>query len=248
MKKTVKIKFLGTGANGGIPQIDCRCVNCLSKINHRKRSCILVEIKKHRLIVECGPDFHSQLIDNNLRIQDISGITISHLHWDHCSGLFDLSSGKSLNIPIMVHPELRRSLEANSNFNFIFKGGWAKFSQIDGFDITFIEIRHDPDFPTFAVRVACGGKKILIATDIWEFNKKFINAAKIADLIIFDSTFLNQNKHWHISIFESARQLSELNKNVIFTHVNHTEDLKKIEEFTKRFGFSLAFDGKEIKI
>jgi len=219
MKNTIKIKFLGTAANGGVPQIDCRCKNCKSTKVVRKRNCILVETNGRKLVVDCGPDFHSQLIENNLRLQDLSCITISHLHWDHSAGLFDLSSGKVISVPLLVHSIIRRSLLNNNTFNYIFKNKWAKFS-----------------------------KQILIATDIFKINKKFLNEAKKSNLIIFDSTFLTESKHWHMAVMKSAPILANVNKNVIYTHINHSENVKSVTEFLVKFGFRLAFDGMEVKI
>lgn len=244
----IKITFLGTAANGGIPQADCRCLNCRSKLIVRKRSSLLLETDNKKVIIDCGPDFHSQLIENGLRLQDLSGIVISHLHWDHSAGLFDLSSGKTLNIPIFVHPKIKRVLKSNNTFNFIFEKHWAKFSHIQGFDVKFLEISHDPNFLTFAIKISNGGKQILIATDIFTINKIFLKEAKNSDLIIFDSTFLNESKHWHLSIRESAQILSKLTKNVIFTHINHSENPNTIKRFLQKFGFKLAFDGMVIKI
>ena len=250
MKETRKIKitFLGTAANGGIPQVDCRCKNCNSKVSMRKRSSILIEINNKKMIIDCGPDFHSQLIENNLRLQDLSGIVISHLHWDHCSGLFELASGRVLKVPVVVPKKIKDALRNDSTFNFIFNGGWAKFSKPDDIKIEFIKIEHDPKFPTFAITVSSNKKSILIATDIWRVNSKFIKEAKKANLVIFDSTFLNESKHWHISVKESAPILTKLNKKAIFTHINHSENPGEVQEFLKGFGFKLAFDGMVIKI
>jgi len=244
----INIKFLGTAANGGVPQIDCRCANCLSNKIIRKRSSLLIEIDKKKIIVDCGPDFHSQLIENNLRLQDLSGIVISHLHWDHSAGLFDLSSGKTLNVPVFVHSKIRKAILADNTFNFIFRKKWAKFSRIEGVDVKLFEIDHDPNFPTFAIKISSKTKQILIATDIFQTNKKFLQEAKKSDLIIFDSTFLNESKHWHMSIKESVQILSKVNNNVIFTHINHSENVKSITKFLNKFGFKLAFDGLEVKI
>ena len=247
MRDKIKLTFLGTAANGGVPQLDCRCINCLSKPK-RKRSCILIETKKRKLIIDSGPDFHSQLTENNIRLQDISGIVLSHLHWDHCLGIVELTSGKILNLPVLVHNKLKSKLLKNNFFKFIFEKSWARLAnEIDGFNIDFIEIEHDPNFPTFAIKVT-SDKQVLIATDIFRMNKRFIVEAKHSDLLIFDSTFLNESNHWHIAVKKSAPILSKICKRVIFTHINHSENPEKVINFLDKFNFNLAFDGMVVKI
>lgn len=243
------IKFLGTGANGGVPQIDCRCKNCKSNLNIRKRSSILIEANNKKLIIDCGPDFHTQLVDNYLRLQDISAILISHLHWDHCIGLVELTSGKKLKVPIITHKTLQKNLLKNGLFSFIFENGFAKFqAKVSKIKIHFIPIRHAPRFKTFAIKLIINTKIIIIATDILYINNALIKEITNADLVIFDATFLEETKHWHISIKESTPILKTLNNNVIFTHVNHSEKPREIIKFLKTFNFKLAFDEMRIKL
>ena len=243
------IAFLGTGANGGTPQADCRCRFCTSKEkqNKRLRSSILVEFNNKKVIVDCGPDFRQQLTNNYLRLQDISFITLSHLHWDHCLGLVELSSGQKLNIPVVVPNELKQSLESHQLFSFLFNNGWAKLIPGDH-NINFTKIDHDPNFPTFAIKITNNRKSVVIATDIARLNKRLIQEIKRSDLVIFDSTFLSESKHFHLSVVESCKILKTIAKKVVFTHVNHSENPKDINKHIKQFNFQLAFDGMKIKI
>ena len=155
---------------------------------------------------------------------------------------------KTLSVPIFVHAKIKKALLADNTFNFIFSKSWAKFSKINGVDIKLFEIDHDPNFPTFAIKIVSKSKQILIATDIFRLNRVFINEARKSDLIIFDSTFLNKSKHWHMAVKESAPILGRLNKKVIFTHVNHSENTQQIQGFLDKFKFRLAFDGMRVKI
>jgi phosphoribosyl 1,2-cyclic phosphate phosphodiesterase len=246
---SLKITFLGTGANGGTPQVDCRCKNCINNSIVRKRSSILIECANERLLVDCGPDFHSQLISHNLRLFDLDAIVISHLHWDHCLGLVDLSSGEKLNIPIIVDNKLLKDLTSNHLFSFLFAGGWASIKKhFTLIKIKFIGVKHDPKVATFAIKLTYQGKNVLIATDLSAFNRKLLNEIKSANLVIFDGTFLSENKHSHMAIDNSAPILSKLNNRVVFTHINHSEDETKIRKHINKFGFDIAHDGQAVEI
>ncbi|MDP3994299.1 MAG: MBL fold metallo-hydrolase [bacterium] len=247
-KDIIKVKFLGTGANGGLPQVDCRCKNCKNSVFSRRRSSLLIESNDKKLIVDCGPDFHSQLINSKLRLQDISGFVISHLHWDHCMGLFELSSGKKLNMPVFVHNKIKKILMHNDSFKFIFQDNWATLSKIKGFDIKFVEIEHAPNFPTFAIKISVGNKSITYCSDIFKFNKNLIKEIAKSNLVIFDGTFLDESKHFHLSIKESVPVLMRLNKNIIYTHINHSENTRVILDYLKNHKMRLAFDGMSIKV
>ncbi len=248
-KEFVKVKFLGTAANGGIPQADCRCARCKTGDLIRKRSCILVKYEKEKFAIDCGPDFHSQLIENNLRLQDISGIIISHLHWDHCVGLVELSAGKHLNFPIIVSPEIEKVLKNHQMFGFLFKNKWARFSHSNKhIEIGFVKIPHGVNFSTFAIKIEVNKKRILIATDLCAITPQLLGEIKKTDLFICDGTFLHESKYGHISIEDSVKVLACLNKRIVFTHINHSEDTNRISRFIRRHGFKLAFDGMTVKV
>ena len=71
----MKIKFLGTAANGGVPQLDCRCGICVAAEKENKlrrlRSSVLVETEGKKIVLDCGPDFRQQMLKEGLRLQDL---------------------------------------------------------------------------------------------------------------------------------------------------------------------------------
>jgi phosphoribosyl 1,2-cyclic phosphate phosphodiesterase len=85
-----KITFLGTGNSLGIPVIGCKCRVCRSKDtkDKRLRPSILVKIKGKKFLIDAGPDFRYQALQHH--IDQIDGVFLTHLHYDHASGIDDL--------------------------------------------------------------------------------------------------------------------------------------------------------------
>ena len=114
MEKT-KLTFLGTGTSQGVPMIGCDCPVCRSADPHDKRlrSSALVEYGGLTILVDCGPDFRSQMLRQGVRHLD--AILLTHNHKDHTGGLddvrsFNLLEAKPVNIYCQEYVEnsLRR--------------------------------------------------------------------------------------------------------------------------------------------
>ena len=243
-----KLTFLGTGSNGGIPQIDCRCPNCqkaTSPRHIRHRSSILIEASDKKLLLDCGPDFKDQLEKQHLKTPDLNGIILSHLHWDHCAGLVDLSAGKPHGINIFCHSKVRKSLLTNPFFSFLFPH-FAKFSTLPKW-LNLIPVKHDPNFFTCALTINTS-KKIFIATDIWELTPQAQKELSSSDIIIFDGTFLHRSAHWHMGVEKACQILSLSTAQIWFTHINHSENIHETKSFISQFNFKLAHDNLTLEI
>lgn len=86
----MKVKFLGTGTSTGNPEIGCKCEVCTSTDprDRRLRASILLHINNTKILVDCGPDFRQQIL--NEEFSKIDGVLITHEHYDHIGGLDDL--------------------------------------------------------------------------------------------------------------------------------------------------------------
>jgi len=84
------ITFLGTGTSTGVPVLACNCPVCASKDprDNRLRTSALVSVGNTNLVIDCGPDFRMQMLNNH--IQDIDAILFTHGHRDHTAGLDDI--------------------------------------------------------------------------------------------------------------------------------------------------------------
>jgi phosphoribosyl 1,2-cyclic phosphate phosphodiesterase len=83
-------QFLGTGGSTGVPLIGCCCEVCTSpsSYNKRLRSSGLITVNGKRFLIDVGPDFRSQALA--YKIDDLTGVLITHAHADHIAGIDDL--------------------------------------------------------------------------------------------------------------------------------------------------------------
>ncbi|HPC26869.1 MAG TPA: MBL fold metallo-hydrolase, partial [Paludibacteraceae bacterium] len=86
----MKLLFLGTGTSTGIPQIGCQCKTCQStdRKDKRLRASLLVNVQKTNILIDAGPDLREQLL--TYQISKLSGILLTHEHYDHIGGIDDL--------------------------------------------------------------------------------------------------------------------------------------------------------------
>ena len=113
----LEIIFLGTGTSQGIPVIGSKHPVCLSqnKKDKRLRVSISISWKNKTYIIDCGPDFRQQMLNNS--ISKIDGILFTHEHADHSAGLDDIRPFffKYGNIPIYAHKRVLKALKKRFN-------------------------------------------------------------------------------------------------------------------------------------
>ena len=86
----MKVRIIGSGTSTGVPQIGCTCPVCTSSDpkDNRLRASAIVETDDARILIDCGPDFRTQVL--HLPLRGIDGVLITHEHYDHVGGLDDL--------------------------------------------------------------------------------------------------------------------------------------------------------------
>ena len=88
----MKLTFLGTGTSLGVPIVGCNCPVCRSTDprDKRFRSSALFDVDGLSILVDCGPDFRSQML--RAGIGHLDGILLTHNHKDHTGGIDDVRS------------------------------------------------------------------------------------------------------------------------------------------------------------
>lgn len=88
----MKLTFFGTGTSLGVPIVGCNCPVCRSTDprDKRFRSSALFEVDGLSILVDCGPDFRSQML--RAGAGHLDGILLTHNHKDHTGGIDDVRS------------------------------------------------------------------------------------------------------------------------------------------------------------
>jgi len=117
----LKVTFLGTGTSQGIPVIGSTHPVCLSDNakDKRLRVSVMITHKDNVFVIDCGPDFRAQMLQQNATRLD--AILFTHEHADHTAGLDDIRPFffKQGDIPIYAHERVIKSLR--KRFDYIFE-------------------------------------------------------------------------------------------------------------------------------
>ncbi len=115
------ITFLGTGTSIGVPVLACNCPVCLSDDarDKRLRTSAMVTIGGRNLVIDCGPDFRMQMLQN--KVDEIDAILFTHDHRDHIAGLDDVRAfNYVLNKKIMVFGTTEVMKAIHTVFPYVF--------------------------------------------------------------------------------------------------------------------------------
>jgi len=110
----LKITFLGTGTSQGVPIIGSKHPVCLSTNpkDKRLRCSAMIEWDDYTYIIDSGPDFRQQMLNNN--VSRIDGILYTHEHTDHVIGLDDIRPfffSQRIDIPIYAEKNVMDAMK-----------------------------------------------------------------------------------------------------------------------------------------
>ena len=116
----MNVYFLGTGTSQGIPVIGCTDAVCKSLDFRDKRLRVAVWIfdTDFSIVIDCGPDFRTQILESGCTQMD--ALLFTHEHADHTAGLDDIRPFyfKQGDIPIYAHSRVLENL--SKRFDYIF--------------------------------------------------------------------------------------------------------------------------------
>ncbi len=250
------ITFLGTGTSGGVPMIACNCQVCASADAHDKRlrSSILVQSKTTSFIIDCGPDFRTQMLRES--VQQLDAVLITHSHKDHIAGLddvraFNFFSGNPMNIYASAV-----SIEAlKREFYYAFQpGNLPGIPQFTLHEIAGSDIFYIGDIPVMPVHVLHHKMPVLgfrIGKFTYITDANFIEpheAEKIKNSQVLVLNALRKQKHIsHFTLNEAIALAKESHATTAyFTHISHQMGLHSEVSAELPENNFLAFDGLKL--
>lgn len=121
------LTFLGTGTSTGVPQLRCGCKTCTSSDprDRRMRACSLLEFDGKRVLIDCGPDFHQQMLIHGQRSPEdsLDALLVTHQHYDHVGGLDDLRpycyrDGRMTGFPVYCQADVAHDFRERLPYSF----------------------------------------------------------------------------------------------------------------------------------
>lgn len=115
------ITLLGTGGSMGVPMVGCSCPVCTSNDprNHRLRTAAILSWEDGQVVIDVGPDFRQQMVSH--KILEISGLILTHAHYDHIGGIDDLRAYSFLHkrpVPCLLSQETLDDLYQRYDYLF----------------------------------------------------------------------------------------------------------------------------------
>ena len=253
----MKLKFLGSGTSQGVPVIACHCEVCtsLNPKDKRFRSSALVTTDSgKKILIDCGPDFRMQMLDN--KEEQIDAVLLTHEHNDHVIGLDDLRPLIFKNRKnIDLYCQKRVGDEVRSRFPYAFSD--VKYPGAPAFDLHEI----DDAFSIFGTKIipvevvhskikilGFKFKKLAYITDASFISDLEKEKLKDLDYLILNCIRKEDMHPAHFILPQVLELYKELKpKQLFLTHISHHLGLHDELEQELPKNVHLAYDGLELQ-
>lgn len=155
-------------------------------------NCIYVGSDNTHILIDAGISkkrIETGLKSNDVDINDVQGIFITHEHIDHINGLGVVS--RKYNIPIYATDLTIDAIKSNSKLGAIDEDLFCEIKADETFEIGDLlvkpfEISHDAVKPV-AYRVECEDKAVAVATDMGKFDDYIISNLSDLDALVIEA-------------------------------------------------------------
>lgn len=253
----MKITFLGTGTSQGVPVIGCDCEVCksLDFRNKRLRTSIHLEIGDLSVVIDTGPDFRTQMLQNS--IKKVDAIVYTHEHKDHTAGLDDIRPFNFMqkrDMPIFGRKQVLEQIK--QEFAYIFSSqkypGVPQIKPVEineqpfsiqGIQFTPLPILHYK-LPVFGFRIG----DFSYITDANHIPDSTIDLIRGSEIVVLNA--LQKTAHIsHFTLEEAIDMAMTLGaKKTFFTHISHKLGRHQEVEEELPEGIFLAYDGLELTL
>lgn len=226
-----RLTILGSATSQGVPVIGCDCAACRSTDprDQRLRNSALFSSNGQHVVIDTGPDFRRQMLDN--RVKTLAGVLYSHEHNDHVAGLDDLRPfcfRQRENIPLYALPRVARDLKTRYAYSFAenpYPGvPTLDLKEIDpldkielgGMQFIAIPVNHGR-LPILGYRCA----DIAYLTDIKSLPDKSFSLLKNLRVLVITALQLDEH-HSHLRLDEALELAKKIGaERTILTHLSH---------------------------
>ncbi len=273
--------ILGSGQDAGTPHTGCFCKVCTKarknvKFQRLGPSVAVYDNKNgYCYLIDCSPDFKLQLDILIKTVKNIkrkgrtplSGILLTHAHLGHIDGLWQLGweALAEHEMPVYCTPKMTKMLKTNYPFSLLVKrknisiqtikpGTKFKLHQVK---VTPFEVPHRNEIGDTVGFIIEANKRIVYLPDLDRWTENALNEIRNSDIALIDGSFyfdreLPQfSKVPHPPIQETIGLLNDIETEIYFTHINHTNPVNnngKERKFVEGKGFKIAYDGLKLKI
>lgn len=252
---TLEIEFLGTGTSTGVPMLRCLCPVCMSADprDKRLRTSAIVRYQGVRLLIDCGPDFRTQMLrasDDNL-----DAVLLTHIHYDHVAGLDDLRAYCfERPFPLYARADVLKNLHKRIPYCFADDPypGVAQFEEhvigdgpflVEGVRVEPIPVMHYK-LPIIGFRIG----PLAYITDAKVIAGDVIDRLKGVPLLVINSLRVGQHLS-HMCLDETLDVINQIKPgHAYLIHMSdrmglHADSPKLLPE-----GVELAYDGLKVKV
>lgn len=249
----MKIRFLGTGTSTGIPQIGCTCSACTSSDPHDRRlraSAIVTLDNGSNILIDCGPDFRSQILA--AESPPLEGLIVTHSHYDHVGGIDDLRPycKDNRHFPTYCQADVAVDLRSRNPWSFAEKlyPGVPTFAiheiesgvpfEIAGEKIIPLRVLHGK-LPILGFRIG----RLGYITDCSNMPAETIEALRGVDTLVINA--LRYESHpTHFTLSQALDIIGQVRPRQAFlTHLSH--DMGPEHTVDLPLNVKIAFDGLE---
>lgn len=254
MNTPATLRFLGTGGSMGIPVIGCDCEVCTSSDPHnkRQRTSALVTVGEKKILIDCGPDFHTQAL--HYHINTLDGVILTHAHRDHTAGIdelrvYHMRSHKP--IPCLLSPETLADVK--HQFNYIFKED-SFYKLTAKLDLHLLpEARGEVEFLGLPIhyftyeqaRMKVNGFRfgnLAYITDIYDYPETIFQDLHNVEILILSALRFTPSQ-LHLSLDEAVEFSNRIApKKTWFIHIAHEVDHQRSNAYLPE-NIKLAYDG-----
>jgi len=255
----LKITFLGTGTSQGIPIIGSTHPVCLSSNpkDKRLRTSAMIEWGKYTYIIDSGPDFRQQMLNNQVSI--INGILYTHEHTDHIIGLDDIRPfffRQRINIPLYaeenVMTALKKRFEYILDINHQYPGKPSVEMNIIHPDVPVllgdkeiipIRVMHST-LPIVGFRI----DNLVYLTDVKKVPDTSLKHFNDIDVLVVNA-LRNEDHHGHFTLAEALAFIEKVKpKKAYLTHISHLLGFHDEVEKELPQNVHLAYDNLSLEI